>query len=129
MWDSSTAAPADTAHSGIGQPGSVTKITPWDHGVYFLALIPFPLKKSMLAKRREQELLEVLGAVSQLSSGNCCLCKALRLVPGERLLRTWQDEGHGGCIGPGQGVTNPFFVCVCVLISFVKRSCCMLGPV
>lgn len=50
----STAGPVDTAHPGIGDLGSVTKITPGEHNR--AALIPFPLKKSMLAKRREQGL-------------------------------------------------------------------------
>lgn len=68
VQEGSTAGPVDSAHPGIGDLGSVTKITPWDHSRD--ALIPFPLKKSMLARKRDQELLEVLVSMSQLSSGS-----------------------------------------------------------
>lgn len=81
--DGSTATPVDTAHPGIGDLGSVIKITPWES-----CFNPFPTKKSVVAKRREGELLEVLMSVSQLSPGPDAFAEALGLVPGERLHHT-----------------------------------------
>lgn len=136
VWVGCTAAAADTAHPGIGDLGSVTKIIPWEHNR--VALIPFLLRKSVLAKRREQELLEVLVAmVRQLMPLLGLSGVVLRLLhTGGRMRDTVcaLDLGMGWlilclfvCVFFGfMSFLGCFFVCV--LISFVKSSRCILGP-
>lgn len=116
------ADPTDTAHPGVSDLGSVTVIPLW--GYFSVGLILFPLKTSMLAKRREKDPFRGVSGHPTADLWHLIpLQSPAVMVPGKRWLHT---GGQMCTCGPLYGVINAYFA---ILISVLKSSSCMLGPI